>query len=533
MKKALYISALLVATTLSAVAITRLPFPIDELSENTEYVALQEQDRALAMKEDSVAMVMNHTREQFRIYADSLSGIGLTPTPEDFSLFSDRIIELEQEIFDIRTMRGDVIARINELEQEWVVAQMNAPVVDQEESVNMDGVDEEIEVLPLYRNLVENYCFVDNLSAEDYAELVAAQQEDAEMDALVVEYFNLYNRMNSVANSYRTTDSEAEAEALYAEFFTLKSEAEALAAKIDVSWNHILDTKYYAYGYVLESSRNFELLDSSSEEFADMRRECSREAGYYASDALMHFALGRPTLRSFEQSFAQTMNLTEAADSIATIQRDAPVIDYRLEPINLERRLFIDYQPIKIGRTNFYRESNPIPNLKVYERGTIYRILLGEFRNKQPMTLFKGVQPLYITRNEDGYYLYYTGGFATRREADDAQLFLKEKGFKAPEICRWQDGKMVNITAMENEDGEVVDIPISGHRYMIHVATDTLSDELSAIISTEAPRHSISKDANGFTIGMFDSRDEVELLVSQLAENTSAPIEIIEVELNE
>ena len=264
MKKALYISALLVATTLSAVAITRLPFPIDELSENTEYVALQEQDRALAMKEDSVAMVMNHTREQFRIYADSLSGIGLTPTPEDFSLFSDRIIELEQEIFDIRTMRGDVIARINELEQEWVVAQMNAPVVDQEESVNMDGVDEEIEILPLYRNLVENYCFVDNLSAEDYAELVAAQQEDAEMDALVAEYFNLYNRMNSVANSYRTTDSEAEAETLYAEFFTLKSEAEALAAKIDVSWNHILDTKYYAYGYVLESSRNFELLDSSS-----------------------------------------------------------------------------------------------------------------------------------------------------------------------------------------------------------------------------------------------------------------------------
>jgi hypothetical protein len=201
--------------------------------------------------------------------------------------------------------------------------------------------------------------------------------------------------------------------------------------------------------------------------------------------------------------------------------------------IDLERRLFIDYEPIIIGRTNYYTNSNPMPELKVYERGTIYRILLGKFRTKQPMTLFKGVQPLYISLDEEDLYCYYAGGYATLKEAEEAQLFLKEKGFKAPEICRWQDGKMVNITAMENEDSGVVDIPISGHRYMIHVAADTLSDELSAIISAEAPRHSISKDANGFTIGMFDSRDEVELLVSQLAENTSAPIEIIVVELNE
>ena len=149
------------------------------------------------------------------------------------------------------------------------------------------------------------------------------------------------------------------------------------------------------------------------------------------------------------------------------------------------------------------------------------------------MTLFKGVQPLYITRNEDGYYLYYAGGFATRYEADEAQLFLKEKGFKAPEICRWQNGEMMNITALERDNDGSVDVPVSGMRYMIKISVDALSEEVREIIANEAPRQSISKEADGFVLGTFDSRDEAEILVSLLSESTSAPIEIIEIELNE
>jgi hypothetical protein len=227
------------------------------------------------------------------------------------------------------------------------------------------------------------------------------------------------------------------------------------------------------------------------------------------------------------------MELDEAADSIAMLQREPQEINYRLEPLHLERRLFIDFQPIAIGRTNFYKDTNPIPDLKVYERGTIYRILLGEFRNKQPMTLFKGVQPLYITRNEDGNYVYYAGGFATRREADDAQLFLKEKGFKAPEICRWQNGDVVNVTTADNDGEGGVIIPVSGKRYMVKFSMETISDDVRVIIANEAPRQSVSKEADGFVLGMFDNRDEVELLVSLLSETIESPIEIVEIELNE
>jgi hypothetical protein len=54
-----------------------------------------------------------------------------------------------------------------------------------------------------------------------------------------------------------------------------------------------------------------------------------------------------------------------------------------------------------------------------------------------------------------------------------------------------------------------------------------------AIIANEAPRQSVSKEADGFVLGMFDNRDEVELLVSLLSETIESPIEIVEIELNE
>ena len=528
MRKVSYIATLMAATTLSVVALAQLQTPIDELNSNPEYVALQQADAELGMKSDSLTMLMTYERTQFRALTDSLATMGLQPSPEQYNAFSDRILQLENENFEIRILRGDVTGRINAMTQEWVLAQMNATLAGEAESADVEVVE-----LPEYRNLVENHCLKDILAEADYTELLDAHSEDVAMDDLITKFSIVYKGMSDTAERYAHVDNEAEAEKLFVKFAELKADADELAAEIERRWNHILDTKYYAYGYVLESNNKYDLLDSASMEFTDMRRECSTEAGNYAADAVMHYALGRPTLRNFEYDFARAMELEEAADSIATLRAEMKDIEYRYEPLSLERRLFIDYQPIVIGRTNFYKESNPIPRLKVYERGTIYRILLGEFRNKQPMTLFKGVQPLYITRNEDGYYLYYAGGYATRREADDAVLFLKDKDFKDPQICRWHNGKMENLTAAESGDGEMGDIAVMGKRYMIKIATDALSDDVRDLISNEAARKSITKSADGFIVGTFDSLGEVERLEALLVQKTSAAIEIIEIELNE
>ncbi len=104
-----------------------------------------------------------------------------------------------------------------------------------------------------------------------------------------------------------------------------------------------------------------------------------------------------------------------------------PQYDYRLDRIDLARRLFLDYQPVAFGRTSFYNANNPLPKLKVYDEGTIYRLLLGRFKTRQPMTLFKGVYPLYIDRDEEQMYCYYAGGYATRAEAERAKQQLSRE----------------------------------------------------------------------------------------------------------
>jgi hypothetical protein len=540
MRRITYITLLAVATTLSVVALAQLQEPgIAELRSNPEYVELYSRKAMLEQRKDSISRIMEGYKGEYMVLLDSitrLEALGEVVERGHVDSLASTILGMEQAIFDIHNECGDIVARLNTIEQEWVLSQMNitpdsfyadVPAEEQMEDVAEEQVEEAV---PTVRNLIENRCFVDALSADAYAELQAAHIADATMDDLAREFHALYAELSATATHYRATDSESEADSLFTQYNRLVKDAQLLDEEITHRWNHVLDTKYYSYNYLLEREHRYATAEEASMAFVEMRRRSSEEVGFYASDALMTYVVGRPTLRDYEHTIAQEMGLVEARDSIAALRDSMPAIDYRLEPISLERRLFIDYEPITIGSTNYYKESNPIPALKIYERGTIYRILLGEFRNKQPMTLFKGVRPLFIDRNDQGHYLYYAGGYATYSEADEAVIFLRDKGFKAPEICRWQDGKMHNLSAAATDDGQAT----IGVCYMIHIHSSVLSDELRAHISAEAPTKHISRRGDGFAIGIFDNRDDAEVLMTLLSDSdASLDIEIVEIETNE
>lgn len=249
----------------------------------------------------------------------------------------------------------------------------------------------------------------------------------------------------------------------------------------------------------------------------------------------MRYIVGRPTLLGHEIEFAREMELMEAADSLSGVRDNLNLADYRLEPIKVERRLFLDFAPIVVGRTNYYNSANPLPELRIFERGTIYRILLGTFRSKQPMTLFKGVQPLFISENDDETYSYYAGGFATLAEAEEAQLFLKEKGFRAPEVCRWENGEMINLTEAEesNEEGEKVDMPVVGMRYMVEIEAEMLTDEMRNTINQTTPGKMVSRADGRFVVGTFTSRSEADMLLTTLIDqHPDIQVTLKEIELN-
>lgn len=515
--------ASLLVLSVAAIANNQEPrFP--GLEENSEYMALRERNNELLVREDSVQALITVAREKFSAARDSITNVD-----EALDRYSSYIIELEQRVFEIRQERGDVITAINNIEQRYILEHMYSEQHLEERHDEAIAADTTITTKGS-RYLIHNDIFVELLSEADYNELEVAQAENMAMDSLARSYIDTYNRLSETADKYKTATVEHDANILYNEFQALSDEAHTLNSEIDKRWNHILDTKYYAYGYILERRLRYDLLDSSSAEFSSMQQQCSANDGYHASDALMHYAVGRPTLLDFEIDVAREFELTEALDSLSTLRDSLRVVDYNLKPLSIERRLFLDYNHVSIGRTNYYNASNPLPKLKVYERGTIYRILLGSFRNKQPMTLFKGVQPLYITE-EDGNYVYYAGGFATRAEADEAQLFLKEKGFKQPEVCRWKDGVMVNLNAAIDSSGEEDIVPV-GNRYVVVIACDSIGDALRDVITTTAPDKRISRIGANFAVGTFTERSEADILISTLMErHPEVAVELKELDL--
>ena len=111
---------------------------------------------------------------------------------------------------------------------------------------------------------------------------------------------------------------------------------------------------------------------------------------------------------------------------MSAASRDVRQIDYRLAKIDVERRSFVDYQAIEFHQRSPYTNSNPVPDCIVYEYGTIYRILLGTYKYKQNVTIFRNASPLCIETLDDGRFSYYAGGFRTRTEAEKAVEVMAE-----------------------------------------------------------------------------------------------------------
>ncbi|MBR5205830.1 MAG: hypothetical protein IKW52_01535 [Alistipes sp.] len=503
------------ATTSNYSLIAQRPMGIAGLADNTEYQELMRHNSELSDSIDSLTYVMNDVRNNLRDRWDS----GVERTSEQRDSISKLIIGLEQRIFDLRDERGIVTNRINSIEQEWVLSQFNNPSPTPVEDSWADPIEESVVVATNYRNLIDNSCFTEEMSAADYTMLRRAHAAESEISEKIAEYLSRHESMRNVAEEYMTTDSEVTADSLYTAFETLKQHNEAMNNYIEALWHEIIDTKQYSFSYVLEKKQQHELLDRMTEEFAAMQRAYGDYEDYYASNAIMHYAIGHPTLLDTELSIARAMDISAAADSLSTVAKSLQMPEYRIEDIELEIRLFIDYEPIIFGKTSFYNNTNPIPQLKVYERGTIYRILLGRFRSMQNLTIFKGVQPLYIVR-EDNMYSYYAGGYATLTEADEAAQMLRNKGFRAPQVCRWEDGTMTNLTK-EAEGGESKDKPAEttandNVRYMVEIASDSISGDVQATIEAVAPGKRISRAGNKFVVGPFVERSEANTLVDSL-----------------
>ena len=451
------------------------------LERNEEYMSLLRDDARLQIREDSIVGAVETMRRHLR------------EDPSVQQRYSQEILELENRIFEVRNARGRLIDRINTIEQEWVLNSLNAPTPRAAEAKTAAIVPDSLQK----RNLVDNAVFREQLPAADYAALRRAQRLEPRAVEYVNRYFVNYGTVSELANAYAAAQTETEALEIFDRYTLLQDENRAIGDSLSGAWNYIFDNKSYAFGYLLDKLREDETLAREEEALSQAARRMSSLRGQTASDAVADYFLRKYVLVDYETAVAGVLGLTAASDSLRAVAAQLGEGEYLLPKVEITERYFLDYDSVAFSSTPKYSTRNPIPECKIYERGTIYRILLGRFNTKRAVSTFRGAYPLFYLVDDEKKWCYYTGGFATRAEADEAQQRLKRHGFVRPEVVVWTDGEYRNLSR-EPETPVTYRVEITG--------TEALSDAVKGAIAQHAEGVEFSRVGQLFVVGTFADR---------------------------
>ena len=464
------------------------------LESNEEYMSLLREDAQLQMREDSVVRAVAALRQQLR----EESGQRQEHTRE--------ILQLESRIFEIRNAKGRLIDRINTIEQEWVLANLDGAV--QTPATSGDRAVVSIPDSVKVRNLVDNLYFREHLAEADYAALCKAQRLESAARDYADRYFANHATLTELAESYAAVQTEAEAMEIYERLTALQGINLQLADSLSEVWNYIFDNKNYAYGYVLDVLGAEDLLTREEEALAKTVRRITSLRGETASDALTDYLLRKRMLVGYEAAVADLLTLDAARDSLQGVASVLEGMDFQLPRLAIRERYFLDFDSVAFSSTPKYSTQHPIPECKVYANGTIYRILLGTFNTKRAVSTFRGAYPLFYLINEDNKWCYYTGGFATLAEAEEAQARLKKHGFIRPEIVVWTDGAARNLSRDPEAVTQAFRVEITG--------AEALSDAVKEAISSLAEGCELSRVGQLFIVGSFNDRAVADRLAEAI-----------------
>lgn len=359
------------------------------------------------------------------------------------------------------------------------------------------------------RDLVANDYFVERLTTADYKTLRDAQQREMKIKEAVERYFVKYSELLALQRRYMEVPTREEADEQAKLFAAKREEMLALDGEIASMWSSLYFNKIYAYDLLMERDGNTSMLDFSAEATARAEREVNENGDLYESNALLGYYARKKALVEYEMQIASTLSLTTSRDSLKVVFAGLKNRDYRLSKLSLQRRSFIKYEDIEVKVPTIYNSKNPVPQTKIYDYGTVYRIRVGLFSKRPNLSALRGVTPLsYTSAYNKGMYAYFVGGFRTAQEAKDGVAYLKKIGFKEPIIAVWVDGEYYpTIEDMRRSESQY-NIEISG--------VETLTDDVKAKILAHKADCTISRIGTTFVIGTFEGKSVAEAVVADL-----------------
>jgi hypothetical protein len=129
---------------------------------------------------------------------------------------------------------------------------------------------------------------------------------------------------------------------------------------------------------------------------------------------------------------------------------------------------------------------------------------------------------LYRLKTEEDKHRYFAGGFATEAEADEAQIKLKNMGFRRPEVVVWRDGVYANLVEEREAAAEMTQVfrvEISG--------AEQMTDELRSVLDSLAMDKDITRINGRFIVMSFAVRDDADKLAEALSAIDGVTAEVI------
>jgi hypothetical protein len=437
------------------------------------------------------------------------------------------ILSLEKEVARLQSEYEKLLASMSQDEVRGALAlyeksrQNPALAKSESKSVVNRGDSYVPDPARLKRDLVANDYFAERLSSADYAALRRSQSREREVFGVVEQYLSKYGELLSLQRRYMEVPTKEESDTVSVQFNAKLQEMAQLDAAINTIWGQLYYNKFYAYDLLMERSGNTSMLDYSAEITARAEREINDNHELYQSDALVGYLARKKALVEYEMKLATILSLTSSADSLKMVVAELKNRDYRLSKLSLQRRSFINYEDIKVQIPTIYTSKNPVPQTKVYDYGTVYRIRVGLFSKRPNLSALRGVTPLsYTTAYNNGVYAYFVGGFRTEQEAKDGVAYLKKLGFRDPIIAVWVDGEYYPTVEEMRRSESQYNVEISG--------VATLSDDVKSLILNHKSDCTISRIGSTFVIGTFEGKSVAETLIADLkAKNPDMSVRVV------
>lgn len=468
------------------------------LENNPRYKELMRQEQALRAREDSLSQRLAGVRASLRdASADQRAQLG------------QQILRLESEMFEVRNQTGIVTGQINALEQEFVIRNLESVKLD---ALPADTAKITATATPAHGNL-SAYLHTALPSAEMDAWRKAGGMEKTTA-GLIAQYLDNYAILQNFAAQYAAAATRERADSVMYGFNTLARVNGLIADSVAGLWSYIFDNKTYIINLVMDKADNRDFLASCEARAAQLRSDEAPLRGTFMSDAVGLYPLEKRYLLDCELALAEFAADKKTADSLRTAikaLKEGP----RPLKITQQEKLFIDYQDVRLFGAPQYNSAKPIPQVEIYPRGTVYRILVGTYQYAQQPSIFRNVAPLGVLRGEDGRYRYFAGGFETQSKAEEAFETLRKAGFKAPELVVWKDGEYRNLAEEKRMQAD------AGQFYRVEIVSSqsTLGDDVRGVISQGGYTISrlVSTAGDGtpqytFITGAFDDRAAAEEL---------------------